>query len=410
MTLKRSPDLRGEVLDLFLVAGEESGDQLGAALMRALRAATGGAVHFAGVGGREMAKEGVRSLYSIDDLPIIGFSAIPRRLPRILRLMRFTAREVVARHPNAFVIIDSPGFTRGIARRVRAADPTIPIVEYVSPSVWAWRPGRARVMRGYIDHILAILPFEPEVHRRLNGPPCSYVGHPLVERVHRLRPNPEEARRRLASPPVLLVLPGSRMGEIRRLLGVFAEAVKLVRDRIGSLEVAIPTLPHLIETIRDATEHWDVPPRVMADPAEKEAAFRVARAALAKSGTVTLELAIAGIPMVAAYKVSTIEYVTVGPAIRKRISSIILPNLLLGENVVPEILQHHCTAETLARALIALFDQTPERQRQIDAFSRLDSIMEIGSSMPAAGAAGIVLNVARHDLPAKAAMRHSSGR
>src|ERR1700737_2060549 len=219
MTLKRSPDLRGEVLDLFLVAGEESGDQLGAALMRALRTATGGAVHFAGVGGRE----------------------------------------VVARHPNAFVIIDSPGFTRGIARRVRAADPTIPIVEYVSPSVWAWRPGRARVMRGYIDHILAILPFEPEVHRRLNGPPCSYVGHPLVERVHRLRPNPEEARRRLASPPVLLVLPGSRMGEIRRLLGVFAEAVKLVRDRIGSLEVAIPTLPHLIETIRDATEHWDVP-------------------------------------------------------------------------------------------------------------------------------------------------------
>src|SRR6516165_4863907 len=401
MTPELSPDLHGEVLDLFLVAGEESGDQLGAALMRALRAATGGAVRFAGVGGREMAKEGVRSLYSIDDLPIIGFSAVPRRLPKILRLMRFTARQVVASRPHALVIIDSPGFTRGIARRVRAADPTIPIVEYVSPSVWAWRPGRARVMRAYIDHILAILPFEPEVHRRLGGPPCTYVGHPLVERVHRLRPNTEEARRRLASPPVLLVLPGSRMGELRRHLGVFADAVRLVKDRLGSLEVVIPTLPHLIKTIQDATEHWDVSPRVLSDPGEKERAFRVARAALAKSGTVTLELALAGIPVVASYKVSTIEYVTVGPAIRKRISSIILPNLLLGENVVPEILQHRCTADTLAGALVALFGQTSERQRQIDAFSRLDSIMEIGSSIPAARAASIVLDVARRDVPVK---------
>src|SRR3984893_19538809 len=146
MNAPASPTRPGEIVDVFLVAGEESGDRLGAALMRALRERTGGQVGFAGVGGREMAAEGLASLYSIEDLPIIGFSAIPRRLPKILRLMRFTAREVVARHPNAFVIIDSPGFTRGIARRVRAADPTIPIVEYVSPSVWAWRPGRAAVM------------------------------------------------------------------------------------------------------------------------------------------------------------------------------------------------------------------------------------------------------------------------
>src|SRR3984893_16091715 len=263
MTLKRSPDLRGEVLDLFLVAGEESGDQLGAALMRALRAATGGAVHFAGVGGREMAKEGVRSLYSIDDLPIIGFSAIPRRLPRILRLMRFTAKEVVARRPRALIIIDSPGFTRGIARRVRAADPKIPIVEYVSPSVWAWRPGRAKVMRAYIDHILAILPFEPEAHRRLRGPPCTYVGHPLAEEARDLRPNAEEARRRLAAPPVLLVLPGSRVGEIQRLLAIFAATVALVQDRVGPLEVVLPTVPHLVHPLEQATAQWPIRPRIV---------------------------------------------------------------------------------------------------------------------------------------------------
>jgi lipid-A-disaccharide synthase len=368
--------------------------------MRALRQRTAGRVRFAGVGGREMAAEGLASLYPIDDLPIIGFSAIPRRIPKILRLMRLTAKTVVASHPDILVIIDSPGFTRGIARRVRAADPSIAIVEYVSPSVWAWRPGRARVMRAYIDHILALLPFEPDVHRRLGGPPCTYVGHPLAEEVGDLRPNAEEARRRLAAPPILLVLPGSRAGEINRLLAVFADAVALVRDRLGALEVVIPTVPHLLDPIREATAHWPTPPRIVVETGEKQAAFRIARVALAKSGTVTLELALAGVPMVAAYKVSAIEYYAVGRGILKRLPSIILANLLLGENVVPELLQHNCTAEQLASALLPLFDDTPQRRRQIEAFSRLDAIMGIDSSAPATRAAEIVLDAARRRQPA----------
>jgi len=380
-------------MDLFLVAGEESGDQLGAALMRALRERAGERIRFSGVGGREMAKEGVASLYPIDDLPIIGFSAIPSRLPKILRLMRFTAREVVARRPRALVIIDSPGFTRGIARRVRAADPRIAIIEYVSPSVWAWRPGRASVMRAYIDHILAVLPFEPEVHRRLQGPPCTYVGHPLAEKVQRLRPGPEEARRRLASPPVLLVLPGSRAGEIRRLLAPFSEAVSRIRQSIGALDVIIPTLPHLAEQVTAASRHWSQPPRIVTEGAEKEAAFRIARAALAKSGTVTLELALAGIPMVTAYKVSAVEYLVGRWMIGQRLSSIILTNILLNENVVPELLQHHCTADGLAHAMLPLFDDTPQRRHQLEAFARLDAIMQIGKSRPAARAAEVVLDL-----------------
>ncbi len=395
------PMQRSEMLEVFLVAGEESGDRLGAALMRALRERTGGDVRFVGVGGREMAAEGVASLYSIDDLPIIGFSAIPRRIPRILRLMRFTAKAVVARRPHVLVVIDSPGFTRGIARRVRAADPGIPIVEYVSPSVWAWRPGRARVMRAYIDHILALLPFEPEVHRRLGGPPCTYVGHPLAAQVHDLRPNAEEARRRLAAPPVLLLLPGSRTSEIQRLLGIFADTVARVRERIGALEVVVPTVPHLVAAIGAATVQWPVRPRIVVETADKHAALRVARAALAKSGTVTLELALAGVPMVAAYKVSAIEYFAVGRGILKRLPSVILANLLLGENVVPEFLQHDCTAERLAGALIPLFGDSPERRRQIEAFSRIDAIMEIGSSAPAVRAADIVLDMARRGLPSR---------
>jgi lipid-A-disaccharide synthase len=388
-----------ESLDVFLVAAEESGDRLGAALMQALRLRTEGRVRFAGVGGREMAAEGIASLYPIDDLPLIGFSDIPRRIPKILRLMRFTAKTVVARHPHVLVVIDSPGFTRGIARRVRAADPSIAIVEYVSPSVWAWRPGRARVMRAYIDHILALLPFEPEVHRRLGGPPCTYVGHPLVEQVKNLRPSAEEARRRLTLPPILLVLPGSRSGEIDRLLDTFAQAVGLVRERLGSLELVVATVPHLAEVVRNATAQWPLQPRIVVETADKQAAFRVATAALAKSGTVTLELALAGVPMIAAYKVSTLEYITVGRGILKRIPSIILANLLLGENVVPELLQQNCTAENLAAALLPLFGDTPARRSQIEAFSRLDAIMEVGSSAPALRAADIVIAEARHAMP-----------
>ena len=399
MTAPARPQLPASVIDVFLVAGEESGDRLGAALMRALRERTNGQVRFAGVGGREMAMEGVASLYSIDDLPIIGFSAIPRRIPRILRLMRFTAREVVARRPHVLVVIDSPGFTRGIARRVRAADPAIAIVEYVSPSVWAWRPGRARVMRAYIDHILALLPFEPEVHRRLGGPPCTYVGHPLAGEVHHLRPSAQEARRRLDAPPVLLVLPGSRLGEIERLLAVFADTVALVGQRVGSLEVVVPTVPHLAEPIRAATQSWPVRPRVVVEAAEKQAMFRIARAALAKSGTVTLELAIAGVPTVGAYRVSWLEAV-VGRRLIK-VPSVILANLVLGENVVPEFIQEACTADNLAAALVPLLGDTPQRRRQIEAFSRLDGIMEIGSSAPALRAADIVLDAARRAPPSR---------
>ena len=399
MTASAQPGPPAETVDVFLVAGEESGDRLGAALMRALRERTFGHVSFAGVGGREMAAEGVTSLYSIDDLPIIGFSAIPRRIPKILRLMRFTAKAVVAKRPHDLVVIDSPGFTRGIARRVRAADPAIAIVEYVSPSVWAWRPGRARVMRAYIDHILALLPFEPEVHRRLGGPPCTYVGHPLAAEVHDLRPNAQEAHRRLAAPPVLLVLPGSRVGEVERLLGVFADTVALLRDRVGPLEVVVPTVPHLAEPIRAATKQWPQLPRIVVETAEKQAAFRIARAALAKSGTVTLELAVAGVPTVGAYRVSWLEAV-VGRRLIK-VSSVILANLVLGENVVPEFIQEACTSENLAAAVLPLLADTPERRRQIEAFSRLDAIMEIGSKAPATRAADIVLAAARRAMPSR---------
>jgi lipid-A-disaccharide synthase len=376
---------RDKDLTIVLIAGEESGDQLGAPLMRALRERTGGRVRFAGVGGRAMAAEGLASPFPIDDLAIIGFAAIPRQLPLILRRIRDTADLVVVAAPDALVIIDSPDFTHRVARRVRAAAPSIPIVDYVSPSVWAWRPGRARAMRGYVDHVLALLPFEPRAHQRLGGPPCTYVGHPLLEQIARLRPSPLEAERRLAGPPVVLAFPGSRGGEIRRLLAIFGQALGNLRAGPEPPDIVLPTLPQLRERITAGTANWPLRPRILIDPQEKQAAMRVARAALAKSGTVTLELALAGVPMVAAYKVSLIEEIVARLAIQ--LPSVILPNLILEENVVPEFLQRDCTPQNLGDALVPLMSASPQRRRQIEAFARLDAVMRIERKAGADGAA-----------------------
>jgi len=383
-------------LSIFIVAAEESGDALGAALARALRQAEPGGVQLSGVGGHAMAAAGIASAFPIGELSIIGLTAIPRRLPNILRRIRQTAAAVVAARPDVLVIVDSPDFTHRVARQVRRSAPAIPIVDYVSPSVWAWRPGRARAMRAYIDQVLAILPFEPKVHVELGGPPCSYVGHPLVERIAELRPNAEEARRRLADPPLILALPGSRRNEIRRLAGIFGQAMEKLRARIGAMELVIPTVPNVAEELRAAVAIWPVPPRIVTAPAEKWAAFRNARAALAASGTVTLELALAGVPMVAAYRLHALEAV-IARLIRlqARLPSVILANLAVGENVVPELLQEACTPENLAAALAPIVGDTPERRRQIEAFGRLDAIMGIGAAAPSAKAAAIVLETAR---------------
>jgi len=382
-------------LEIFLVAAEESGDRLGAALMKALRQRSSAPVRFSGVGGREMTAAGLDSLFPVGDFSIIGFAAIPRRLPHIVRRMVQTVRAVLARRPHALVIIDSPAFTLRVARYAHWFDRSIPIIDYVSPSVWAWRSGRARAMSSYIDRVLALLPFEPDVHRRLGGPPCSYVGHPLIDDVAKLRPNEAEARRRSSGPPVVLAMPGSRSSEITRLAGIFGETLARVAERAGPIEVVLPTVPHLLAQVTAATSTWPIRPRIVVEAADKQAALRVARAALAKSGTTTLELAVAGVPMVAAYKVAPLEAWVIRRLVR--VPSYILANLVLGQNVVPELVQEQCTPERLADALTRLLGDTPERRRQVEAFATLDAIMEIGSRTPAARAADIVLELARRD-------------
>ncbi|MDI1264317.1 MAG: lipid-A-disaccharide synthase [bacterium] len=381
------------VRKIFLIATEESGDRLGASLMKVLRQRLGDAVRFEGVGGRAMAREGLVSLFPIEELSIIGLAAVVRQLPKILGLIKETALVVTQAAPDILVIIDSPDFTHRVAKRVRASSPKIPIVNYVSPSVWAWRPGRARAMLSYVDHVLALLPFEPEAYRRLHGPPCSYVGHPLTEQLATLRPNTDEARRRSVAPPVLLVLPGSRRSEIRHHMAVFGQALTRLQGQGVAFEAMLPTMPHLQEAVLEALKDWTVQPQVVIGEPEKRAAFRIAQAALAKSGTVTLELALAGVPMVTAYRTGAAEAWILRRAIK--VNSVILANLVIGENVVPEFLQEDCNPEKLAAALQDVLGDSPLRQQQIEAFSKIDGIMSTGNQPPSKLAADIVLATMR---------------
>ena len=381
------------VRKIVLIATEESGDRLGANLMKVLRQRLGDAVQFEGVGGRAMAREGMISWFPIEELSIIGLAAVVKQLPKILRLIKQTAAAVTEAAPDILVIIDSPDFTHRVAKRVRASDPNIPIVDYVSPSVWAWRPGRARAMLTYVDHVLALLPFEPEAYQRLRGPPCSYVGHPLTEQLASLRPNPEERQRRDAQPPVLLVLPGSRRSEIRHHMAVFGQALARLNAEGVAFELILPTMPHLQEAVAEALKTWTVQPRVVIGEQEKRAAFRIAHAALAKSGTVTLELALSGVPMVTAYRTGSLEAWILRKAIS--VNSVILANLVIGENVVPEFLQQDCTPEKLSQALRELLGESAQRRKQLEAFASIDQIMSTGNQPPSARAADIVLATMR---------------
>lgn len=378
-------------LDVFVIAGEESGDILGAGLMRAIGGQWRGSLTFRGVGGHRMTGAGLASLYPMDDLTAMGFAAVIGKLPTILKRMKETVEAIVANPPDILVLVDAQDFNRRVAGRVRKRLPHLPIVKYVAPTVWAWRPGRARKMYGIIDHVLALLPFEPEVMRRLGGPATTYVGHPLLSEIPELQPSAEDLAVRNGAPPKILVLPGSRRMELRRLSGPFGAALGLLKARGVEFDLVLPTLPRLADAVREATGDWPVRPEIVTGEAAKLSAFRQARVALAASGTVTLELALAGVPLVAGYRVSDWEAQLARLFIVGRFAT--LPNIVLDGPYVPELIQHDCTPEKLADALRPLIADGPARQAQLDGFARLDALMSTGGVPPSERAAATVLAV-----------------
>jgi lipid-A-disaccharide synthase len=380
---------------VFFVIGEDSGDRLGASLVAALQQAHGADIAFEGLAGDAMQGLGMSSLFDIEDIAVMGIGPVIARLPTILSRIGRTVDAIIASQPDLVILIDSPDFTHRVARAVRRRAPNIPIIGWVSPSVWAWRPGRAKAMRAYIDELLVLLPFEVEAHRTLGGPPATYVGHPLVDEATGLRPADEFERPPLVptQPATILLLPGSRTGEISRLMPVLHETLArllVLMEQSGqpAPRLVLPAVTRHEPRIAQMVAQWPFQVAVVNGQEAKRAAFRQAHAAIAASGTVTLELGLAGVPTVVVYKLDGLARLV---RFLVKTWTTVLPNLVLGRPVVREYIDEYIRIELLARALMALATDTPERRAQVEAFKELDQVMRgPDEASPAQRARGVV--------------------
>lgn len=375
---------------IFLIAGEPSGDVLGARLMAALSQRLGGAVRFAGVGGARMGEQGLRSLFPMSEISIMGLTEVLPHVPRLLRRIQQTVAEVHALRPAALVTIDSPGFNFRVARRLKGKG--IPLVHYVAPSVWAWRPRRAGRIAAFLDHLLALLPFEPPYFEKV-GLPTTFVGHPVVESGadHGDAAGFRQRHGIAAEAPLVCALPGSRRGEVSRLAPVFAETLAhLARSRPG-LRAVVPTVDALESEVAAMVAGWPVPARVIAGEADRFDAFAAADAALAASGTVALELAMAGTPTVIAYRVNPLTMWLARRMVRVRYVNLV--NLILDREAVPEFLQEDCRPDRLAVALDGLMGDGEAGRRQTEAAREALARLGLGGPSPSNRAADAVLDV-----------------
>ena len=384
--------MSGTSLRIFIVAGEPSGDALGAALINGLRRRIGGNLWIAGVGGERMQEAGVASLAPLDDLAVLGVAEVLPRAARILRRVRETVAAVRRLRPDAVVTIDSSGFSWRIAQRLRRRGETLPLIHYVAPMVWAWRGSRARRMARWYDHLMTLLPFEPPYFERV-GLPCSWVGHPVVE-CGADRGDAERFRSRhgLAADELLItVLPGSRSGEVERLLPVFGAAIARLAEAVGPMRVAVPTVASVAPAIGAAVQNWPGRPIVIRRPDEKYDAFAASRAALAASGSVALELAMARLPMAVAYRLNPLTEALLDRVLKVR--HVNLVNLILGEPLVDELLRGHCAPDRLAAAVIRLIHD--ERVRAVHRAGYDEAMRRLGAGgvSPSLRAADKVLEI-----------------
>jgi|KBSMisStaDraftv2_1062788.scaffolds.fasta_scaffold147270_2 lipid-A-disaccharide synthase len=381
-------------LRLMLVCGEPSGDQLGAQLIAALKAISSEPIEFMGVGGPAMAAEGLSSIFPIDVTSVMGLREIVPRLPEILRRIRAATDFALAARPDALVCIDSPEFTHRVAKRLRRSGSKTVIVNYVAPQVWASRPYRAKTMVSYFNLVLALLPFEVSFFEK-HGLPARFVGHPAVERKARVQGG-EALRARLRigqRQPLLLILPGSRVSEVRPLLPVFRKTVEMVCEAVPGLTCVLPVVSHVAHVVRDLAIDWPVPLHIVEREADKFAAFDAADAALAASGTVTTELALAEVPMAVAYKLGWITSLAARALIR--IPYVSLVNLVLQRQAVPEFLQRRCRAELIAPCIIRLLHDPDFRSRQQQDLRQAVHMLGVDEEPPSRRAAKALLDFLR---------------
>ncbi|MSP81591.1 MAG: lipid-A-disaccharide synthase [Alphaproteobacteria bacterium] len=374
---------------VFLVAGEPSGDLIGARLMAALKDQTAGRAKFAGVGGERMIAEGLIGLFPMADLSVMGLTAVARRAPLLIRRLHQTAADALNLRPDAIITIDSPGFNVRLGRRLE--DRQCPLIHYVAPMVWAWRAGRARTLARVFDQLLALFPFEPSLFEPV-GLRATFVGHPLVEEPIRAGDGKglRVAHGIPAAATIIVALPGSRADEVSRLLPVFGAALGLLLDRHPKLHAFVPTVAAVADLVADGIAAWPVPARIVRGAIDRYAAFASADAALAASGSVVLELAAAGVPTVVGYRTS-LGTAFIGRRLI-RIPHVSLVNILAGEAVMPEFLQEHCRPEALADALDRILTDPAARTRQQDTARDVMAKLGLGQAItPSARAARIVL-------------------
>ena len=374
---------------IMIVAGETSGDLLGADLIEAVRVLYPDAA-FSGVGGPAMIRTGFSSLFDISEIAIMGLGPIMANLRRLFGLVGLTAAHACDTRPDIVVLIDSPEFNHRVAARIKKRYPDICVICYVAPSVWAWRRGRARKMAQHFDAVLSLFPFESQIFKALSGPPCHFVGHPIVDRFQSYAPGadfrgkyniPGEKR-------ILCVLPGSRMSEIRKLAPVFEQTIARVGRGIENLSVVVPVVPHTREAVRARVAGWPIKPILVEDESDKIAAFSAANAALAASGTATLELGMAGLPSVVAYKMGGM----MGALLMRvlRVPSAVIVNLVLDAPVMQEFLEDRCTADLITPAVNALLQDDVLNSEKRAQLLPLADVLGGGGRSPATRAAEII--------------------
>ena len=359
-------------LRIYIVTGEASGDALGADILRSLQRQNI-EWELGGLAGPKMQALGAKSLFDVTQLSVMGLTAIIAKLPKIYRLVRQVTKDIAAFKPDILLLIDSPDFNYAVAKRVKKIHPDIPIVKYICPSVWAWRQGRAKKMNALFDHVLAILPFEPKLMKELGGPETTYVGHPLSREMEQFG---DKDRTIPASPLNLLVLPGSRKGEVKRLLPLIRDTLMVMKQRNIDFKAVMPTVDHLADYIGEHVSQWPIKPEIVLGRKAKQSAFEVGDVALACSGTVLLELGLFSIPTVSIYKLDALGFI-----VKKMVVAwtACLPNLIVDRAIVPERFEEHGHPQVLARELEQLGKQGHQRDAQLEGFKLLREIMRADS-------------------------------
>jgi len=375
-------------LKLFVAAGEPSGDQLGASLMESLIGLTGGDVEFAGIGGPLMEAQGLNSLFPMQELSVMGLGEVLPRLPKLLRRIRETAEAASASGAAALITIDSPDFSFRVAKKVKAMTPELKTIHYVAPSVWAWRPRRAEKISHYIDHVLALLPFEPP-YMTAHGMTCDFVGHPIVTKPIPTKQDVETFRHAHGmssdNDKLLCVLPGSRGSEIKRMTPIFGEVVA----ELGDINVVLPTLAHRVDLVKDLIKGWRVQPRITLSPEQNRLAMAASDAAIATSGTVSLDLASVATPMVISYRANWLTEQMIQRMVKLNSPNLI--NILTERLDVPERLFAAATPENILPDLRRLLNEPSAKTKQLAAASEAMEMLGRGAASPGERAAHSVL-------------------